>query len=391
MRRDFLITGIITRTLVAILIIVLQTDLRFNDMSEIIYLGIQNMIHGTNPYSVTYELHWGLTTFYQPLNYGPLTLIFYLPAMLWPTWIGSIWLGMAVMINVYSYLYSETLCKLVSKDAGLQKYAKIKVEDIQEENRKNERTKDGRVNRVIYYGGCFLWAIPFGSMPITVFIFMPAWLVILAYYYRDNYILSGLFLGLASFSYQLCFLFIPVYIAYILRPLTSKRIKSILKGTEEGKADLKKMLGDLGRFILGLTPALAIFGVFLLWGNNAYDTIYSLFLYTKDMGYVKAPGAGVELDKIFWSIPKWAYILSNGALKIGNIARLIMFIILGGLALFYLFSDKIKDDIKFLHQYQIIAVVLFILTTNYGGLHYFIFMVFPIIALVQLKHPDFHK
>ena len=88
---------------------------------------VQNMIHGTNPYSVTYELHWGLTTFYQPLNYGPLTLIFYLPAMLWPTWIGSIWLGMAVMINVYSYLYSETLCKLVSKDQSLQKYAKIKA------------------------------------------------------------------------------------------------------------------------------------------------------------------------------------------------------------------------------------------------------------------------
>lgn len=368
MRRIFFIIGLISRTLAIMLFILYttQSTLRFNDMSESIYLGLQNMLKGVNPYSQIYQLNWGNTTFSQPLNYGPITLLLYLPAMILPNWIGSCWLGMAIMINFYNYLMCESLSMLISKDKAFQENAKL-----------NEIRNDKNVNRFIYYAGGFLWMIPFGSMPETVFIFLPAWLMIMGYYYRNKPILSGLFVSLACMSYQLAFLFLPMFIAYYLKS------PQILKS-------LKQNLKKVGNFVLGSIPTIVVSLVFLFWGNPM-SFIFSLFLYTGTMGYVKAPGANVSLDGVSWSIPKWLYDLSNGAIQIGNQARLVMFVILGILLIMYLFNVKFHNDVKFQNYYSILAVALFILTTNYGGIHYFIFAILPIIVIIQYYYPDFHK
>ncbi|MHA1339185.1 MAG: hypothetical protein ACTSRZ_03880 [Promethearchaeota archaeon] len=378
MKLKFLIPGLIVRLIVITVILLFfnQDYNKFNDVGQLVYQSILNMLHGINPYSVEYELEWGITTFNQPLIYGPFALIAYLPAMLIPNWIGSIWIGMFIQSTIFEYLFCELLYSKISKDPAFQTNAKLR------------NAEDPYPNKIIHFGGGFFWILTSGILYISSFLPFPVFLVALAFYYRNNTVKSTLCISLACITYQLSFLFLPYFFVYYIKKNLPKNYKIL--NIFSDKENLKLTLNELKKFIIGILPALTIFTIFLLWENPSY-IINSLFLYMSKMPYVKAPGSNHTIDEFFVSIPKLLYELSGGTIKIGNIARLIMLACVAIYALLYLFTNKFDNHIKTFYKYSLFAVILFLLTTNYGGIHYFYFGLFPLIALFQYKYPDFVK
>jgi len=340
-------------------------------MGEIIYQSILNLFKGINPYSVEYELKWGSVIFYQPLIYGPFAIIGFIPAMLLSNWVGSIWPGMIIINLIYEYLFCELLYRGISKDIYLQENAKIPM------------PIDQQPNRFIHFIGAFFWMIPFGPGCISTILPFPTLLVGLAFYYRNNVKRSSLFISLACITYQLCLLFLPYFIIYYIKNTTMNAFKftDIINN--------KKVLNIIKNLLMGALPAIIIFLIFLFW-TNPFHLIDSMFLYPNRFPYNKVDGSGVPMDNVYFSIPRLVYELSNGELQIGNQCRLIMFIILAIYMLYYLLSKK-NNHIKTFYKYSILATLLFILTTNNGGIHYSYFLLLPIFILIQYNHPDFWK
>jgi hypothetical protein len=330
-----------------------------NDMCQIIYQSLVQLLNGVNPYSLEYELYWGTGTFIQPMNYGPITLLMFLPAMIFPQWIGDyyFWIGGFIMINIYCYLIAETLQKVSVYDTELQYNAKI-----------NLSSKDPRENRYLYYCGVFFWGIPFGTMIVTVYVFAPIWLCLLAFHYRANPWKSGLLLSMACFAYQLCFLFVPVYIIY----------------------HFKKEIMNVFKFGIASLPSFFLMFIFEIWPPGG--VIDSLFLYTSRQGYIKCPECDGMVDWLHGSLPKILYTTSNGEIQIGNQARIVMFVILSLLCVYFFLTKKHDAHPElFMNWYFAIAVALFTLTTNYGGIHYLTFIAIPLFYVYQIKHPDYRK
>jgi hypothetical protein len=331
----------------------------YNDASEIIYQAFQELFSGRNPYSkAEYELAWGDSTFSQPFNYGPVTLLLYLPAMVLPMWYNNLWVGMALMINVYSFLIAEYVSKIGSQDTKCQLKAQISYV-----------TKDPRENQLLYYGGIFFWLIPVGTTCMTVFIYAPIFLTVIAFDKLKNPVLSGLCITLAAMSYQLIYLFIPIYAIF----------------------HAKRGVKELGKFILGSLPAILLLLTFVIWPPGGI--IDSLFRYTSKMPYNKCIECGNEFDSwSIFSIPRIAYNLSGGEITIGPEARLVMFLLLGTLCAVYFFTKRFDSyEEWFIIKYFLLAIVLFTLTTNYGQSHYLIFLFIPLLYYFQMKKPDFHK
>lgn len=359
MRKDYFLIGLGVRLLMLLIFIYVNQYEVYNDASDIIFQAFQELLSGRNPYSKSeYLLAWGDLSFSQPFNYGPVTLLVYLPAMLIPFWYNNLWIGMAVMINVYSFLIGEYVSKIGSCDKKCQKNAQI-----------SHFEKDPRENQLLYYGGIFFWIIPVGTTCMTVFIYAPILLTVIAFDKLENPYLSSLCITLAAMSYQLIYLFVPIYAIY----------------------HSKRGFKELGKFILGALPALFLAFIFILWPSGGI--IDSLFLYTKNMPYIKCPECGNSFDSwSIFSIPRILYNFSDGSIKIGSQARLVMFFILGVLCAVYLFTKRFDSyEEWFLIKYFILSVILFTLTTNYGQSHYLIFLFIPLLYYFQMKKPDFHK
>lgn len=382
MKVRYFVAGCVTRLFGFALFIIGSQGTAVNDMSEIIYLALQNLFGGINPYSVQYELHWGATTFTQPFNYGPVTLLMYLPAMLLPMWVGNWWPGMHLMATIYDFLFCEAIIKIAGKDKDLQRYSKLKLDD-------NQKQADKRpINKFLFYAGGFLWIFPMGTVYITMFISMPVLLCCLAWCYRDNVKLSAMFIFAACMSYQLCLLILPWYLIYYIKKNLPGDFQ--WKNIFSDKDVFNNVLRTLVNILIGALPVIIVTLVFLLW-DDPMHLINSLFLWSSEKGYVKAPGSEIGGDELYFSIPKLLYEVSGGDIQIGNLARAVAFVILIAVALLYLFTDKMNDHVKAYYQYSILAVALFILTTNIGAIHYIYFMFFPIFVMVQYKKPDFRK
>jgi hypothetical protein len=342
------------------IIILLGDTGSFNDMSQIIYYGLRNLLNGQNPYAFEYVLHWGEGTFSQPLNYGPVSLLLFLPAMIIPRpydWIRCMWIGAFIINNFYCFLISETVRLCCVTDLTLQKNRKINLSSI-----------DPRENRILYYFSVFFWMYPFGSLIVTVFLWMPMWLCLMAFVYRDRPMIAGLFISMAAMTYQLCFLFLPVYAIYAF----------------------KKSFRECINFAIGCIPAVIILIVFEIWPPGG--AIDSLFLYTSRMGYIKCDGCEGILENLYGSIPKIVYVASGGKYQIGEISRWIMFSILGFICVIYFFTNKFdKDSELFMNNYFVFATILFTLTTNYGGVHYLLMGFVPVFIILQIKYPDYRK
>ncbi len=359
MRKDYFFVGLGVRLLMLLIFIFVNQNDAYNDASEIIYQAFQELLSGRNPYSKPeYILAWGDSEFSQPFNYGPVTLLLYLPAMLLPIWYNNLWIGMTIMINVYSFLIAEYVSKIGSCDKKCQQKAQISHTD-----------KDPRENQLLYYGGIFFWLIPVGTTCITVFIYAPIFLTVIAFDKLKNPFISGLCITLAAMSYQLIYLFIPIYAVY----------------------HAKRGFKEVGIFILGSLPAIVLLFVFVIWPTGGI--IESLFLYTGEMPYNKCLECGNEFDAwSIFSIPRILYNVSNGGITIGPQARLVMFFILGTLNVVYFFSKRFDTyEEWFLIKYILLSIILFTLTTNYGQSHYLIFVFIPLLYYFQMRSPDFHK
>jgi len=359
MRKDYFFIGLSSRLFMLLLFIILNQYDKYNDASEIIFKAFLELFDGRNPYSTTYLLEWGSDWFSQPFNYGPITLFLLIPAMILPYWYHNLWIGMYIMINIYCFLIAEYVSKIASRDLNLQNRAKtLKID------------KDPRENRLLYYGGIFFWLIPVATTCVTVFIYAPIFLAVLAFGERKHPFLSGLLISMAALSYQLVFLFVPVYFIYFFKQGWKKFFK----------------------FLIGWIPALLILLFFILWQYPS-GTIESLFLYSSEMPYNKCPQCENDFDNLsVFSIPRLLYNFSNGQIQIGNEARIVMVIILGIICLLFLFSKRYNEFPElFMQWYFVIAVFLFTLTTNYGQSHYIIFLIIPTLYINQMRYPDFHK
>ncbi|MCF2140234.1 MAG: hypothetical protein K9W44_09300 [Candidatus Lokiarchaeota archaeon] len=331
----------------------------YNDASLIIYKAFLHLLDCENPYSFIYELPWGTGTFTQPFNYGPMIFFIYLPAMLLPIWYHDLWIGMAVMINLYSFGIAEILSRIGSQDLSFQVNSTLSITD-----------KDPHKNRLLYYGGLFFWMLPFGTTVISVFIYAPIFLCTLAFIYRKYPLIAGFFLMNAALSYQLVLLFVPIFGIYYLK--------------QNWNATLK--------FVIGCIPALLTLCFFILWQFPA-GTIDSLFLYTSRMPYIKCENCGNDLDKwSIFSIPHLLYVLSGGVTQIGNYFRLGVIIVLGIYCCILLFKKETNNQLAItIIKYQILTTILFTLSTNYGQVHYLFFLFVPLLYLFQYFKPDFQK
>ncbi len=358
MRKDYFFIGLGTRLIMAAIFILVNQQSHYNDASEIIYYAFQEIFQGNNPYSSIYTLHWGESTFSQPFNYGPFMLLLYLPAMLIPIWYNSLWIGMTIVINVYCYGIAELLTKWGSRDNKWQQNALVDTSE-----------KDPRQNVLLYYGGLFFWMIPAGTTCITVFIYAPIFILLLAFHYLDRPILTGLFIALGSFTYQIILLMAPIFGIY----------------------HLKRSWRDFGKFLLGIVPVLFVVLFFEFW--NSGGLLYSLIGYNVMMPYNKCPTCnnGFDAWSIF-SIPRLAYNFSNGMIQIGPLMRIIFAILLVLICAVYLFTHYFDNfQAKFLMKYCIWAVIGFTLTTNFGQAHYLLFLYPLLFYTIQSAHPDFRK
>ncbi|MHA1888441.1 MAG: hypothetical protein ACTSX0_10465 [Promethearchaeota archaeon] len=362
MRKDYFLLGLGFRVIMLFFFIQLNETNHYNDASLIIYKGFLHILNGENPYSFIYELPWGTGTFYQPLNYGPLVFILFLPAMFIPIWYHDLWIGMAIMINLYSFGIAEILSNMGSRDAEFQ--SKIPNSNPDKDVFSN------KLSSLLYYGGILFWLVPFGTTVISVFIYAPIFLTTLAFIYRKNPILSGFFLMIGALTYQIVLLLVPIFGIYYLKQNWSATFK----------------------FVLGCIPALIVLCFFIFWQYPA-GTIDSLFLYTSRMPYIKCETCGNDLDRFsFFSIPHLLYIWSNGNIQVGNYFRLGVVVILGIYCLLLLFQKKESKEMAVsIIRYQILSVILFTLTTNYGQMHYLFFTIIPIFFLLQYKKPNWSK
>ncbi len=374
MRKDYFLAGIGFRFVMITFFIIGNYFESYNDMSEIIFQGLVNMLQGQNPYSTIYTLEWGSGSFSQPLNYGPVTLLLYLPAMLFPWWYNRFWVGMTVMNTVYTYLLAEYMMRKLSFDPGLQKAAKSSQKEYEFKTRKSKSNPELiglelRRNRFIYYSGVIIWCIPWGTLFITNFLMMPIYLTTLAFGNRENPIKCSFYICLSAMAYQLCYLFIPIYALY----------------------HFKKNITNLYKFALGAIPSLLLFAIFMIWSPGGI--FYSLFGYTSEMGYVKCPDCDHTFENTaVFSIPKMVYLWTDGKWEIGNYVRIILVLVLGLILLNYLIKDKFDNNPeKYIQIYHIYVVIGFILTNNYGQLHYGLLLIVPCLILHQILNPNYRK
>ncbi|MHA1673157.1 MAG: hypothetical protein ACTSYI_05970, partial [Promethearchaeota archaeon] len=340
MRKDYFIIGLGMRIVMLLVFLHINETTQYNDASLVIFKGFDHLFSGENPYSYIYELEWGTGSFFQPLNYGPLIFLIYLPAMALPIWYGDLWIGMALMINIYSFFTANFLINASHQD--ITKEANQDTNQFKYKLPANTREAGQKpLNSILYYGGILYWVIPFGTTIISVFIYAQIFLCTIAFLYLRKPFLAGLLLMIAGLSYQLVLLFLPVYGVYYL----------------------KQNFHDLIRFILGCLPPLLILFFFVGWQYPA-GTIDSLFLYSSTMPYVKCTTCGNDLDNwSIFSIPRLLYLWSDGDIQIGNILRMIMLVILGLICIYFLFSPIFKrSPKKWILRYQLLAITLFILT-----------------------------
>ncbi|WP_457558519.1 hypothetical protein [Candidatus Harpocratesius sp.] len=359
MRKDYFLVGLGFRFIMLLFFIQLNEENHYNDASLIIYKAFLHLLDGKNPYSFIYELPWGTGTFSQPFNYGPMIFFIYLPAMLLPIWYHDLWIGMAVMINLYSFGIAEILSRIGSQDLYFQVNSTLSITD-----------KDSHKNRLLYYGGLFFWLIPLGTTVISVFIYAPIFLSTLAFIYRKNPLITGFFLMSAALSYQIVLLFVPIFGIYYL----------------------KQNWNDTLKFVIGCIPAFLILCFFIFWQFPS-GTIDSLFFYTSRMPYIKCENCGNDLDKwSIFSIPHLLYVWSNGVIQIGNYFRLGVIIVLGIYCIIILFKKETNNKLAItIIKYQILSIILFTLSTNYGQIHYLFFLIVPLLYYFQYLKPDFQK
>jgi hypothetical protein len=227
-------------TIIGILIAAIANPLfpDINDMNQLITLGILNMLHGLNPYERYYTLTaLGVTaqdTYTQDfLNYGPMSLILHLPAMIFPwSFNGAGFMDMqpsfTILHGVFDFLIFDRLMRMKHRMAAL-----------------------------------FFWANPIVvTLDIVTPMSVPLFLLLMGYEKWEDPAWSAFWLGLGALTYQ--------YIALLLLFSVAYHIRAFRK------------------VLIGLLPTIAVFGVFQVWAMaeaRPFALINDLFVVQFNRGY----------------------------------------------------------------------------------------------------------
>ncbi|MFX1475712.1 MAG: hypothetical protein ACFFCO_09605 [Promethearchaeota archaeon] len=321
--------------LIAAFTIPLFPDL--NDMNELITLGIVNMFQGLNPYGRTYELSaLGATPsdgYSQDfLNYGPMSLLFHLPCMVYPWMINGVgFLNLQPSFMIYHAFFDFLIFDRLM--------------------RMNQR-----------FVALFVWLNPlFVVIDMVTPMSIPIFLVVMGYEKWKDPLQSVFWLGLGALTYQYLALLLLFAMAYHIR--SSKGV------------------------ILGLLPSLAILGAFQLWAMfEGRPLALVTDLLVQQFGRAYEPWfPNHQYSWYTWtgSIPAIVFnVLGQDPLLVwtGGLLRLSTFMTATSLSLAILFlvHTILRPDYKRSILYSSLSLLLVLLSSPVGLWHHNVIVAFPL-------------
>ncbi len=307
-----------------------------NDMNELVTLGILYMFQGQNPYNRIYVLStstnvpqvWYAQDFF---NYGPATLFFHLPAMIWPyRYSGAGYMDFSPSFTLlhmgFDFLMFDRLKRMGYRTAALA-----------------------------------LWANPLGiSLDSVTHLSVPLFLVLMGYEKWKDPFQSVFWLGLGAITYQYVLILLLFAVAYHIR--TYRKV------------------------LLGLLPSLLVIGGFQLWATlegRPLALFHDLFWVQLHVPY---PG-WIEQHGIFFipwmgSIPVIIYNVfgtdfvtdwTGGLLRLSTVMMAFALVV----TIVLLVDLLRRRDHKRSLVYGAAAIVLILLANPSGALHHRFIEIFP--------------
>ncbi|MFX0169727.1 MAG: hypothetical protein ACFE89_10280 [Candidatus Hodarchaeota archaeon] len=186
LRTDHFWAGVIVRVVTIFgFIMLLNVGGDINDMNELVYQGLLNLVSGVNPYGQPYVLH----TFRGPypqnyFNYTPFAILFHLPTLLWPgpQSVGSIDFMPAFFLlhTVFTFI---TYYRLWQHDHRI-------------------------ISKMIWVNPFFVF------LDVITFMSLPIMLLTLALLNANDGLRSGFYATLLAATYQMGSVFLPFLLVY---------------------------------------------------------------------------------------------------------------------------------------------------------------------------------
>ena len=334
--------------------IVLLINVTFDlcDMNEIVYeANWFYLFRGINPYGKDYTIQ--IFNYVYPHDYfpyGPLMLLFYIPASLFPPQLAQL----GTMDFMPSFFVTNMIFVFLM-------YYQFR------------RHQDHSFAFVFWFAMGPLWVI----LSLSSFLALPILLIQAGYYNLKNY-RSLLYFGIGTLVYQYVLMFfifafiyhlefkwekikkLLIYILVLLIPVAVFLIWDVLEG------QISDLTGDsfIGNFLFGQVTR-----EYIDWNSQ----------WARGMPYL-----------FFWSIPAIVYNLTggmNGGLEIGLYATIIAVMIIIILALVLLF----KKSIDKLFYFPSIALVSMLLTNITGMGHYYFLIIVPLMMLFRHRYEVFPR
>ena len=169
------------------------------DMNELLFKGLDNLLHGISPYGQSYSLATFGGAFTQSyFNYPPFAILFHLPALLWPGphSVGTLDFmpGFFLLHTVFDFILYYRLHQAGYSRAPLM-----------------------------------FWVNPgMVFVDVVTFISLPLLLLTLAILNINDSIRCGLYSALLAASYQLGVVFLPFFLIYHLNRKDSRRMIAVM-------------------------------------------------------------------------------------------------------------------------------------------------------------------
>ena len=213
LRTDHFWAGVIVRVITVLgFLLFLNIGGDINDMNELVFYGMINLVSGINPYGQSYMLH----TFRGPypqlyFNYTPFAIIFHLPTLLWPgpQSIGTIDF-MPAFFLLHTFFTFVTYYRLWQHDHRL-------------------------ISKMLWINPFFVF------LDVITFMSLPIMFLTLSLLNTDDGLRSGLYAALLASTYQMGAVFLPFLLVYHWQ---KKQFK---------------------RSLMGIIPVLAVVLVFFFW------------------------------------------------------------------------------------------------------------------------------
>ena len=185
-RTDHFWAGLIVRVVTIFgFMLFLDVGGDINDMNELVFHGMMNLVSGINPYGQSYMLHTFRGPFPQPyFNYTPFAILFHLPTLFWPgpQSIGTIDF-MPAFFLLHTFFTFVTYYRLWQHDHRL-------------------------ISKMVWVNPFFVF------LDIITFMSLPIMLLTLTLLNADDGLRSGLYASLLAGTYQMGAVFLPFLLVY---------------------------------------------------------------------------------------------------------------------------------------------------------------------------------